>query len=210
METTIYLIRHAQMHPSTSLHYSEWPLSTVVQDQAEKLCDPLMTLGIEVLFSSPFLRCLWTVQPFAKKAGIDIGVKQDLRERLLVQGIVDGFYEIWRQSWDDFNFALPGCESSFDAQKRFVAAVEDILARHTYETIGISAHGNVIGLLLNSIDPAFGRVQAEGMRNPDVVRISAGGRLDWDKEFRLPGLEIISTDHNETPVVGRMLREPGS
>ena len=209
METTIYLIRHAQMHPSPSLHYSEWPLSTVGLGQAEKLGGLLEPLGIEALFSSPFLRCLQTVQPFADKAGMDINVKDDLRERLLVQGIVDNFIEIWRRSWDDFNFAMPGCESSLDAQKRFVAAIEDILARHTYETIGISAHGNVISLLLNHIDPTFGREQAEELTNPDVVRVLADGRFVWDQEFRLPGLENIATHHLDTPFAGRMSREAG-
>ena len=209
METTIYLIRHAQMHPSPSLHYSEWPLSTVGQGQAEKLCGLLEPLGIEVMFSSPFLRCLQTVQSFAGKAGIEINVKDDLRERLVVQGIVDDFSDIWRRSWDDFNFAMPGCESSLDAQKRFVAAVEDILAGNKRETIGISAHGNVIGLFLNHIHPAFGKAEAEALTNPDVVRVLAGDRFIWDQEFRLPGLENIATNHLETPFAGRVSREPG-
>ena len=117
METSINLIRHAQSHPSTRLHYSEWPLSAVGQIQAEKLGDLLEPLGIEVLFSSPFARCLRTVQPFAAKAGFDVVVKEDLRERLGVKEIVRDFQEISRRSWDDFDFALPGCESSLDAKK---------------------------------------------------------------------------------------------
>ena len=202
LETIIYLIRHAQSHPSTSLDYSKWPLSAVGQIQAEKLGDLLDPLGIEVLFSSPFARCLRTVQPFAGKAGLDVVVKEDLRERLVAKEIVRNFQEIWRRSWDDFNFALPGCESSSDAQQRIVAAVEDIFAGYSHKTIGISTHGNVMGLFLNHIDPAFGREQAEGLKNPDVVRVVANDRLVWDREFRLPGLENIATDHKETPVIG--------
>ena len=170
----------------------------------------LEPLGIEVMFSSPFLRCLQTVQSFADKAGIDINVKDDLRERLVVQGIVDDFSKIWRRSWDDFNFAMPGCESSLDAQKRFAAAVEDILAGNKRETIGISAHGNVIGLFLNHIHPAFRRDEAEALTNPDVVRVLADGRFVWDQEFHLPGLENIATNHLETPFAGRVSREPGN
>ena len=98
METIIYLIRHAQSHPSTSLDYSKWPLSAVGQIQAEKLGDLLDPLGIEVLFSSPFARCLRTVQPFAGKAGLDVVVKEDLRERLVAKEIMRNFQEIWRRS----------------------------------------------------------------------------------------------------------------
>lgn len=210
MDTNIYLIRHAQSHPSTSLDHSEWPLSIVGQTQAEKLSDPLEHLGIEILLSSPFVRCVQTVQPFASKVGLSINIKIDLRERLVAKEIVDDFYELWRQSWDDFNFALSGCENSFDAQKRFVAAVVDIHARHAAKTIGISAHGNVIGLFLNYIDPAFGRVQAEGLKNPDVVRVVAGDRFVWDQEFRIPELHDFATDHKETPVTGETWRVPGN
>ncbi len=202
METIIYLIRHAQSHPSTRLHSSEWPLSAFGQIQAEKLGDLLEPLGIEVLFSSPFTRCLRTVRPFADKAGLDVVVKEDLRERLVAKEIVKDFQEIWRRSWGDFNFALPGCESSLDAQQRFVAAVKDIFAGYSDKTIGISTHGNVMGLLLNHIDRAFGREQADRLTNPDVVRVVANDRLVWDREFRLPGLENIATDYKETPVTG--------
>ena len=203
METSIYLIRHAQSHPSTRLHYSEWPLSAVGRIQAEKLGDLLPPLGIEALFSSPFARCLRTVQPFAGKAGFDVVVREDLRERLGAKEIVKDFQEIWLRSWDDFNFALPGCESSLDAQQRFVAAVKDIFAGHSHKSIGISTHGHVIGLFLNHLDCAFGREQAERLKNPDVVRVVASDRLVWDREFRLPGLENIATDHKETPVIGQ-------
>ena len=199
METNIYLIRHAQSHPSTSLHYSEWPLSRVGQKQAAKLPNLLEPLGIEVLFSSPFVRCIQTVQTFARSVGIDITLKDDLRERLVAKELVDDFYEIMRRSWNDFNFALPGCESSFDAQKRFVAAVVDIHDMHAHQTIGISAHGNVIGLFLNFIDSDFGIVQTDGLTNPDVVRVVAGGQFVWDQDFHLPELGDIATDAKETP-----------
>ena len=205
METSIYLIRHAQSHPSARLHYSEWPLSAVGVDQAENLSDLLEPLGIDVLFSSPFARCLQTVQLFAGKAGIGLRVKEELRERLVVKQMVDDFHEIWRHSWVDFSFALPECESSLDAQLRFVAAVRGILAANGEKTIGISTHGNVIGLFLNNLDQNFGREQTEALQNPDVVRIVVSGdRLVWDQEFRLPGLENIATDHGETPVIGQV------
>lgn len=201
IETKIYLIRHAQSHPSTRLHNSEWPLSAVGQVQAEKLGDLLEPLGIEILFSSPFARCLQTIQSIAGKSGLDVVVVKDLRERVLAREIVRDFQDIWRRSWDDFNFALPGGESSFDAQHRFVAAVADIFAGHSNKTIGISTHGNVMGLFLNHIDCAFGREQAEGLRNPDVLRVMANDRVVWDREFRLPGLENIATNNKETPAI---------
>ena len=200
METNVYLIRHAQSHPTVDLQLPEWPLSPVGFDQAESLCDLLEPLEIEVLLSSPYPRCLQTIQPFANRAGLEVVVEDDLRERTVVNELVDNFDQIWRQSWDDFNFVPPGGESSFDAQRRFVAAVNDILAGYPRKTIGIVTHGNVTGLFLNHIDQTFGREEAEALKNPDVLRIVAGDRINWDREFRLPGLESIAIDQDETPV----------
>ena len=206
METIIYLIRHAQSQPSERVHYSEWPLSPVGLGQAAILCDLLEPLGIEMMFSSPYTRCLQTVQPYVDKAGIEMPVNYDIREQTMARQFIVDFDVIWRRSWDDFNFALPGCETSSDAQQRFVAAVNDILAEpHDLGTIGVSTHGQVLGLFLNYLDRSFGREQAQALKNPDVVRIVAGDRLMWDRDFRLPGLDSIATDHRETPVPGRLL-----
>ncbi len=194
MEMILYLIRHAQSHPTSTRHYSEWPLSSTGKEQAAKLPGLLEPLGIQKLFSSPFARCLQTVEPFVEKLGISMVVDEDLRERLVAKTMVDGFYEIWCRSWEDFNFALQGCESSAHAQRRFVAAVTRIADSSWDETIGISTHGNVIGLFLNSIDTTAGRHEAEQLMTPDVLRVVRQNRVfNWDRDFRLPGIEPIAT-----------------
>ena len=134
-------------------------------------------------------------------ARMRVVVDANLRERLVAETLVDDFAELWRRSWEDFGFALPGCESSTIAQRRFVAAVTRISLSAGGEVTGISAHGNVIGLFLNSLDREAGRAVAEGLLNPDVVKVvRRDGAFTWDREFRLPGLERIATRHEETPV----------
>jgi 2,3-bisphosphoglycerate-dependent phosphoglycerate mutase len=201
MDKTLYLIRHAQSHPQWSCPNSEWPLSAKGEKQAKALADLLTPLGIERIVSSPFLRCLQTIGPFAKKQSIEIDIEPDLRERLITLTIVEDFQDIWRRSWEDFDFALPGCESSTIAQRRFVQAVTSISERYSDNTIAICAHGNVIGLFLNSIDNAVGREQAEAFRNPDVIKIDVrAGTFSWDRYFSVVGLEKTATEHGETPV----------
>jgi 2,3-bisphosphoglycerate-dependent phosphoglycerate mutase len=195
------LIRHAQSHPTSRLHYSAWPLSSTGKSQAEALASLLEPLGIERLFSSPFRRCLQTVRPFSRKRGISITIREGLRERLVAREIMDGFGEIWRRSWEDFDYALPGCETSRTAQQRFVAAMTGIVEESGASAIALSTHGAVIGLFLNWIDAAAGRRETEALRNPDVLRVQTrNGAFAWDRDFRLPGIEEISTDHRDTPV----------
>ena len=201
MRTTLYLIRHAQSHPSVKLHHSQWPLSAKGKSQAENLAVLLMPLKIKKIYSSPYLRCLQTFEPFSKRSGLRLQVEENLHERLAVIGIVDNFPEIWRKSWEDFDFALKGCESSRMALARFSAAVLNISNQNPGSTIAVSTHGNVISLFLNSIDSAFGIEKADKMTNPDIFKIIyEEGRPNWDRVFELPEIDSIATGHMETPI----------
>jgi 2,3-bisphosphoglycerate-dependent phosphoglycerate mutase len=201
MKTTLFLIRHAQSHPSTELHHSEWPLSAVGRGQAARLAEMLGILKIEVVFSSPFIRCRQTIEPFVSRGGLALYVNEDLRERLVTKQIIDGFDKIWRRSWEDFDYTLPGCESSAAAQRRFVEAVQRIAESNRGRTIGISSHGAVIALFLNWIDAGVGIRDAEELTNPDVIKVEWDGEgYLWDRRFVLPGIETIATDHRETPI----------
>jgi 2,3-bisphosphoglycerate-dependent phosphoglycerate mutase len=204
MDTILYLIRHAQSHLRSECDHSEWPLSSLGKQQAEQLAGLLSPLGITTLFSSPFTRCLQTVTPFAKQAGIDIRIEEDLRERLVAKTIRNDFRDVWRKSWEDFDFALPGCETSAQAQRRFFGAVAGISQSEAGCVLAISTHGNVIGLFLNAIDDRMGQCEADKLMNPDVVKIvRRNGGFHWDRAFELSGLREIASDYRETPIEGR-------
>jgi len=200
MTTTAYLIRHAQSHPSSSLPEHAWPLSELGRRQSERLGALLEPLGIIRLHSSPYIRCLGTIGPFARRRGIEIVANDGLRERNIAGGVVDNFKEIWLRSWQDFSFSLPGCETSFEAQRRFLGAIRRILQRET-GVIGISTHGAVLALLLNHLDSGYGPDDADQLMNPDVLKLDfVDGELSWDRAFRLPGIDAVATHHAETPI----------
>ena len=201
MQTTLYLIRHAQSHPSSDQHYSEWPLSTRGQDQARALAPLLRSLGIRKLYSSPYKRCLETIRPFTEQTPVDFAVEHHLGERVISQVLLESFEEVWARSWDDFDFALPGCETSAAAQFRFCSAIQKIVHQDRGSVLGVSSHGNVIALLLNQLDRQYSRAHADRIRNPDVFKIVAGEKgLVWDRSFHLPGLESIATPQDSTPI----------
>ena len=199
--TTVYLIRHAQSHPTEEIEHSDWPLSAVGWSQAEGLAEILIPLGIERLVTSPFARCRQTIGPFADRSGLEVVVCDDLRERHLGIGFHEDFWAIWRRSWEDFDFARPGYETSREAQRRFAEAMAMILSQHEGRTIGVCAHGNVIGLFLNHLDARNGRETAERLTNPDVLRLHTDGNaIVWERTFRLPGLLELATDPADTPI----------
>jgi 2,3-bisphosphoglycerate-dependent phosphoglycerate mutase len=200
MAGRIYLVRHAQSFPSSRIPEREWPLSGHGHRQAAGLVPLLDTLGIDRILSSPYRRCLDTIGPFARSARLELAIREPLHERILAPSVRTDFRELWERSWTDRTFALPGCESSLDAQSRFVEAIRSIAAVET-GTVAVCAHGNVIGLLLDHLRPDLGRTPADRLRNPDVVRLDAtGGQLVWDEAYALPGLRAIATDAAETPI----------
>jgi len=199
MNTTFYLVRHAQSLPRPEHGFSGWKLSPIGTKQAAQLADLLGPLQIKRVFSSPFVRTLDTAAPFAKKHAIKIVVVDDLRERLIVNDDCHPSDEVWRKSWEDFSFALPECESSHTAQSRICRAITGI-ARQTNDTSAIFTHGNVMGLFLNVLNKRFGRKDAEALTNPDVIKIDCEDNcFTWDSHFHLTGLEHIATAHNQTP-----------
>jgi 2,3-bisphosphoglycerate-dependent phosphoglycerate mutase len=196
---TLYLVRHAQSLPIAERGFAGWPLSELGVEQAERLADLLSTLGIEQVFSSPFTRTLDTARPFSKRQTLEITLVPDLRERLIVNDNCHPSDEVWRRSWEDFNFALPECEPSAAAQARICRAVADV-ARRTNRVSALFTHGNVIGLFLNALVPSYGRLEAEALTNPDVIKLECdGAAFMWDCQFRLAGLEKIATPHLSMP-----------
>jgi 2,3-bisphosphoglycerate-dependent phosphoglycerate mutase len=189
----LYLIRHAQSAPSPEVEEAQWPLSHLGRRQATVLADLLAPLNIERVYSSPYLRARQTIEPLAEKIGLHFILDNALVERRLSKDALAQFGEVWRRSWDDLDYALPGCESSLEAQERFAGAVRRIVHQTAAETIAVCSHGHVIGLFLRHLDGAFGRERTGALRNPDVLRVDVS-RTEWalDEAFLLPGLEDVA------------------
>lgn len=199
--TILYLVRHAQSRPSNRRDEPDWQLSDVGRRQARQLSPLLAPLGIDRIVSSPYTRCMDTIRPFAEDANMAIDVDDDLRERRITIGLRKDFEAVMARSWRDFDFALPGCETSQEAQRRMGPAIERIVRKHSGRSVAVCSHGNAISLFLHALDAAFGIDDMLALRNPDVVRILADGHgLRRDAAFELPGLDDVATNHSESPI----------
>ena len=199
--TILYLVRHAQSRPSNRRDEPDWQLSEVGRRQARLLSPLLAPLGIDSIVSSPYTRCMDTIRPFAEDTGMAIDVDDDLRERRITIGLRRDFESVMAESWRDFGYALPGCETSLETQRRMGPAIERIVRTHAGRSVAVCSHGNAISLFLHSLDAAFGIDHMLALRNPDVVRILADGHgFERDAAFELPGLDDVATDHTESPI----------
>jgi 2,3-bisphosphoglycerate-dependent phosphoglycerate mutase len=190
----VYLVRHAQTRYDPAVADEDRPLTSMGHEQAASLSGVLLDLGIEEIHSSPFRRCVDTITPFARSAALEVNHVHGLRERSFTRDRVDDWDTLWKKVWTDFDFAFADGESSRQAQSRMYEATLDVVSSSRARTLAISSHGNVIGLLLQHIDPRFAFEHACSIRNPDVLRVTFDGAvLRWDADFALRGLSTFAT-----------------
>ena len=149
---TVLLIRHAEsMAPNTS-GFDEYmrPLTAKGFRDAMKLCEKLSSTRIDAAYSSPYLRARQTIEPIAEARHLSIETIEDLRERLLSASDLPAWRAHLKRSWNDFDYAPPGGESSRVAQARAVRVLDTIASRHTAGTVILASHGNLIALALNA------------------------------------------------------------
>jgi 8-oxo-dGTP diphosphatase len=78
----VYLLRHARAGRRSAWNGDDElrPLSKVGRRQVAGLLDVLADEEIEQIVSSPYVRCVQTVEPLAAERGIEVDVVDELRE----------------------------------------------------------------------------------------------------------------------------------
>ena len=91
--STFYVVRHAKA--GSRSHWSGddrlRPLSKKGQKQAQELVSVLQPFPISAIFSSPYLRCLQTVEPLARAHRIAVKSSSSLAEGHGLQGLAEFF-----------------------------------------------------------------------------------------------------------------------
>ena len=94
----------------------------------------------------------------------------------------------WRaqltRSWEDFDYAPVGGETSRQAQARVVRVLETIAARHASGTVILASHGNLIALALNACVPAVDYAFWESIPMPAVFTLIRDGRSVASRRFQ--------------------------
>ena len=89
---TIRLLRHGAAGDRNKWQEEDWtrPLNKKGRKQARAIAERLATAGIERVVSSPYLRCVQTVEPLAQK----IGAKVEIGDALAEGQHIDAAYEV--------------------------------------------------------------------------------------------------------------------
>lgn len=163
--TTIELVRHAKAHSR-----DRWwgkpdrkrPLTDSGHDQARDLARAILAAGpVDALWSSPFVRCVQTLEPLATKAALPVQTDEALAEAATLP-VVDGGDAWVAAAW------LGG---------RAIAFVNWLCDEHPSGRVVACSHGDIIPALMAVL------VGRDGLDLSDV-RLRKGGRYTLQFEGR--------------------------
>ena len=126
---------------------------------------------IDKIYSSPYLRAIETIKPYANRNHIPIEIDQRLQERVLSEEPIDDWIEVLEKSFSDLDFRLPGGESSNDALDRSSHLIDEILTNESIENVIIVTHGNLLAILLKKFQADIGFSHWKGFTNPDLFLV---------------------------------------
>jgi 2,3-bisphosphoglycerate-dependent phosphoglycerate mutase len=171
-ETSIYLIRHAH---AVWRHDDSRSLSAAGMTAAGLVADRLASSPIVAIYTSPSRRSIQTVEPLARRLGLQAEPIADLRERELPPVPHPEFEALVRQAWTSPDKAPAGGERNEQAQTRGLAFLHTVVARHRGQQVVVGTHGNLLALIVNGLDPRLGYDFWRELSFPDVYRLTFQG-----------------------------------
>lgn len=176
----LYFVRHCEPegYSRNSDNFNR-QLTPKGQADTEYVTRYLESQHVDTVLSSPYLRAMQTVEPFAKKHGIRIEKAFDLCERRLDIFLdSENFLPFVRKQWEDFNYREADGECLREVRSRCIAVVEDALDRYPLGHVALGGHGTAISTIINYYYPKFGFPQFMQLVDimPFIVHMSFYGR----------------------------------
>lgn len=165
----LVLVRHA----AASGQEPHAALTPDGERQAHSLAALIAPYKVERVISSPWVRAVESARPFCIQAGLQLETDERLIERTLSTRALPDWQQHLRRSFDEPDYCFDDGESARTAQARGLAAVSAAL--ETRDRCVLVTHGNLLALILKSIDQGFGFDEWSRLSNPDVFLIRADG-----------------------------------
>ena len=188
MSTEIFFLRHALSQVNYQLPTDQWELTKLGLEQAEKLSVLFTKNQFSEIYTSPYKRCIQTITPYCQRAKLSYVKVEDLRERTVTPYYTESYHEIFLRSWKERDYSIPHAESANQALDRVKSTLLNLAKKHQNQRILISSHGQLLGLLLNNLEPRFGFYDQKKIRNPDLKVFKISGSsislIEYDPELR--------------------------
>lgn len=188
MKTTIYLVRHGDVHNPEQILYERLPgyrLSELGKKQAHDLGKFLGKKKITALYASPMERTVETAGIVASyHSGLIIAEDDRLIE---VSTIARGrkLAELAAEHWDFYRplYTNQGGETLQDIWKRMQKAIGDVVHKHSGQEVVVVSHGDPI--MISMVKHKGKRLTVGSIRGEGYVQTAKGFILVFE------GLKIL-------------------
>ncbi|MCP3030765.1 histidine phosphatase family protein [Halobacillus sp. A1] len=167
----LILVRHSE----TEGQHEDSPLTKSGVRQAQVLAAFLDNSGYEIsrIISSPFLRAIETIKPYAMDKGIEIERDERLEERILSHTPLDDWEEVLYDTFEDPEMKMSGGESSIEAKERALSLIEEL--EEEQGNIILVTHGNLLALIMQKYKREFGFNEWKRLSRPDIFLVQKQG-----------------------------------
>ena len=204
-DTTILLIRHADVHNPEQVVYGRMPrfrLSTDGLAQAEMTAQALADEPITAFYTSPMLRARQTTRILAQyHPGVLIKTS-----RLLQEVATHWQGTPWKEMAKDVNLyepmTMPHHESMQHVADRMEKLIRTLVRRHKGETVACVSHADPI--MIGKVRLQGKELNLQNIREPDyperasVTRLTLHEDGSFDVEYASPAQALIKEYKTET------------
>ncbi len=156
-KNTFYFTRHAESEKnvreviSNSIDTDQYGLTEKGLKEAQELAKQVKELGIDMIFSSDFLRTKYTAETVGTALGVEVQTDSRLREYNV--GIFEGkqeddYQNNFAKKFNRWTEAPEGGENWTQVQKRMVEFVHEVNKNNEGKKILVVGHGDPLWLLL--------------------------------------------------------------
>lgn len=207
----LYLVRHGQTASNVGGYLDTTvpgaPLNDLGLEQARLLVDSLEGLTLEAIYASTQQRAQQTAAPLAAHRGLDVVVREGLREisagELEMRNDEDAvrsyFMRFGAFAAGDLKAGMPGGETGADVLGRFNAVVEEIATRGV-EAAAIVSHGAMLrtwsGYHCANLDVDF--VMRNPLTNTGVIVVEGDPASGWLADTWI-GEPVVSPEEEAGP-----------
>ncbi|EJS01838.1 histidine phosphatase family protein [Bacillus mycoides] len=165
----IIVIRHC----SATGQKRDAELTFAGKDQANTLAAFLLEnqLQIDHIISSPFVRAIDSIRPYAIQANLSIEEDERLAERILSTVSMDDWLQKLEYTFTNIDIAFSGGESTKQAMDRAISLIQEVL-KLEHDTTLLVTHGNLLTLILKHFDHTIGFDTWKTLTNPDIYEIT--------------------------------------
>lgn len=153
----LVIVRHARpVRLEVDEGHADPPLSEVGVAQAHRTADALAAEGVDHIVSSSMRRALETARPLADRLGLDIEVRDDLRESDHRSSVYVPAEEMSRDDpatahYFEDPMAAIFSEGLEEFEKRVVTGFDEVIAANRSRRVAVFCHGMVTAVYLRSI-----------------------------------------------------------